>query len=841
MKVTLAQKETSPKKEVEAAEQREPKSRQSFVGSLTDKNNFSETFVRDWKSVLNKKAMSDLTIYVEEDKEISAHKLVLYVRCEAILKDVVSEVSSEGNKKSSDMLMWIDVPYQAALAFLQFLYCGHTSKIIHLVEEDLLSVKRLAQRYQVMELLQYLQVVNGVRARVNKSSDSSPNLAKYDTITYHRHQNSLNPVLPSKQCARAQAVHSPSKHTYTKDTSDFHDQSRELTGKSVSPVSSQIRDINSKEIHVSAESELCSTGSASPDLFLEDVGECDEEHVETLSQESRNSMDCLLSLIDKPSLSQSNTQTNSTVLCQVYPTVSSIQPSPSLQKCGTSPVTVINVEVSIPNDVQINSSSQSYDNKCILSGEDLSCVEHDVDTQNKYDFLPPTLGQRNYMDTSESISNTSSVKIKAQGNLLGSNSENVQQSSQSEVCNECIPLQDSKEMTVEAESTFDSIDFLEHLLSDSHTKTSSKYIQRDVNRRGTSKRKHSGSNTASDCCSSLVKKTCRHNVQHETVETFSGMTELNERSDKMNNIEGDVIETFDLTQSSTGSESIESQGLTLTSPVRKSIVGTNIETVQKSTVATKEYSDLTICNYEHLSKKSAESNTTDGISKSEHLHNNRVTRVEENAMTVEQEENVQEDTPIQLDNMQVHDDWDKYDEMCHASVPYIFSQCLSQLLSTEYISQKSVKSRISSSNSRRSLSLSPSHLKSPIQGSIPNLFPSCSSSPVRKAKKASKNMKEPSSVSNIHESPRVKDVLENSLLAQLNESVFWRDENAPTLRMSPKPTTPANHTNIADHRTPTQRQMNLDFSDRVTPPVDYSAMKTPQLKVYLFTYFSPDF
>jgi hypothetical protein len=840
---TLVQTKTDHKKETEAAEERRLKARRSFVDQLTDestdRNSFTEMLINDWKSLLNKKTMSDLTIYVEKDKEIPGHKLVLYVRCRAILKDVVSEVSVEATKKASDMLLWVDVSYTAALAFLRFLYCGLTNKILHLNEEDLLNVKRLAQRYRLMELLQYLQVVNSVRVRVNKSTNSSPSspqeLTLHHNITHWRKRNSLHPTSPSNQCAGFLATTSPKKQMYAEDTFSSHDLSAELTKKSICSVSSKMRE-TSNEFHESAESGSYSNARVSPDLFTEDVG----EYVETLSQENRSSMDYLLSMIGKSSLSQSNSQTNCTEMSSdklTCPTMSSIHPSPSHLKNGSVLVTFINDEVSIQNDMHI--SSQPHDNKSTSPGKDLICIKHDDDDddiQDKCDFLTATLAQRNHTSTPESISNTSSLKIKAQRNVSVLNYEKFQQSSQPEEArNECILLQDSQEDTVNVESANDGIDFLEHLLSDSH----SKHVQRDIKGRVESKRKHTESDTVSDHCSSLTKKVCRDSFEHEIVETFFATTELKEESDKFRKFEDNGIETFDLTQGSTDSESTEPQGFTLTQPIRESVVSSNIETEQNFSSATKEYSETTICN--DLFQKSEESSTTDETSKCEHLDNDSKTSVEENTTSVEQnKETVLAHRPMKLDNMQDHDDWDKFDEMCHASVPQIFSQCLSQLISTQPTSQISVKSRtssnkcrISQNNSCRSLRLSPSHPKSPIQG-FPNLSSSYSRSPVRKAEKISKNIKE--LPSHIQKSHKGKDVLENSLLAQLNESVFWRDENEPTLRISAKQTIPTDHRNIADHRTPTQKQTTVRFSDKVTPPADYSAMKTPQLKVSAFTY-----
>jgi hypothetical protein len=840
---TPVQLKTNHKKETEAAEERRPKARQSFVDQLrdknTNKNSFTEVFINDWKSLLNKKAMSDLTIYVEEDKEIPGHKLVLYIRCRLVLKDVVSEVSAEATKGASDMLLWVDVSYTAALAFLQFLYCGLTNKILQLNEEDMSDVKRLAQRYRLMELLQYLQVVSSVRAKVNKSTSSSlsspEELTLEHNVTHRRKWNFLYPAPPSNQYTGSLTTPSPEKQMNSDDMFSSHDLSTELTGKSVCSVSHKMREA-SNEFHESAESGLYSNNArVSPDLFTENVEEC----VKALSQESRSSMDYLLSMIGKSS-SQCNSQTNFMEMSSdklTSATMSSVHPSASHVKNGSLPVAVIDDEVSVPNNTHISSSLQSH-NKNTSPGKDMTCIEcddNDGDIQDKCDFLPFTLTPRNHMSTPETTSSTSSVKIEAQRNVSGLNYENFQQSSHpEEACNDCVPLQDSQEDTINVVSASDGIDFLEHLLSDSHSK------QRDIKGTVESKRKHTEGDTISDHGNSVTKKVCRDSFEHEIVKMLSDTTELKE-SDKFRKFENDVIETFDLTQDSTDSELMEPQGFTLTPPIRENITGENVETEQNFSSTSKEYSKNTTCN--DLFQKSEESSTTDEISKSEHLDNGRKTGTEESSTSAKQkEETVLVHRSMELANMQVCDDWDKFDEMCHASVPEIFSRCLSQLISTQPTSQKSLKSRTSpnkhrilQNNSYRSLRLLPSHPRLSVQGS-PNLSSSGSRSSVRKVQNTSKNIKE--LPSHIQKSPKWKDIVENSLLAQLNESVFWRDENEPTLRSSPKHTVPTDHSFTGDHRTPTQKQTNVRFSDKVTPPADYSAMKTPQLKVPVFTYIT---
>lgn len=913
---------------METAKLRDAKARQSFVPSLTDesacKDSFAETLISDWKSVLNKKVMSDLTIYVEKDLEIPAHKLVLYVRCRAILKDVVPEISVETKKKTSDMLLWVDVSYRAALAFLYFVYCGVTSKILHLEEDDFLNVKRLAERYHVSELLHYLRVMSAVRGSINKSRNSSLDmLVPHGSTTDHRKHNSLHERNSSNQCASPEAVPSPQKQMYSNNTFTSHDNSAELSERSVSSKT------YSKEFHESAELGLSSRVSASPDLFIKDIG---EPVMKPLTQEDISSMAYLINMMRQPSLSQSNTQVDSTrmpsdklsqnntqisssevssdklsqnstqvssaevlsdklsqsktqisstelssdQLSQSKTQISSaevssdkllqsntqiislqmpldawsqsntqvsssqmssdkqsltlscaVHHSPSLQNS----IAVSDCKVSRPSDMQISSVSQSHDSKCVLYDTNLMSVEHVYNNHNDFYFFSSPMASKNHTYTSDSVSNTSVVNIKAERNSLDKNSVNFQQSSQSEMYSQLQPSQGTKR---EVEKSFEGINFCEQLLSDPHSRTSSTCVEGDVKERVELKRKHPESDTVRDRCSSCTKKIHRDRVENESAKTLIIKSELTETYNNFRELEKDV-EVLDLTQSSTDSEFIEPQDPLPVSPVRESVIDTNIKSEKNSVSSGTECGDVTICN--NLLMKSEESQTADETSECMNFDTGGETRGEENITTGQQKESVEEETPMQFDKKQMSHEWDKFDEMCHASVPQIFSQCLSQLLSSQSTTQKSLKSRTSSHKSQcsstKSLSLSPCP-ESVGQRSITNHSPSRGSSSVRKRKKMSKRVEDLPSVLPSRKSPTVKEIMENSLLAQLNESIFWRDENAPTLSMSPKQAVMTDQGNILEHRTPVQKSATVSCLDTVTPPADYSAMKTPQLKVCLF-------
>ena len=868
---------TGSKEETKTAEHREPQARQSFLASLTDesvyKDSFAGTLISDWRSVLNKNVMSDLTIYVEKDLEIPAHKLVLYVRCRAILKDVVSELSVKTNKKTSDMLLWVDVSYRAALAFLHFLYCGVTSKIFHLKEDDLLNVKRLAERYHVSELLHNLRVVSAVRGSVNKSRNSSLDLMMpHDSITHRRKHHSFQEKNPTNQFASPEAIPLPQKQLYSNNTFNSLDNSAELRERSVSS------ETNCKDFHESAEPGLCSRVSASPDLFIKNPGELD---MNPSTQEDISSMVYLINMIHQQPLSQSNTQVSSAWMssdklpqsnkqissAQVSldslsqsnaqirsPEVSSdiqsnnqvscwqlssdkqsaalsyaIHPSPSLQKS----VAVSDCEVSRPSDMQISYVSQSHGNKCVLYGSDLMCTEHVYNNHNESDFFSSPVTSRNHTYTLDSVSNASVVKVKPERNSLGKNSVNLQRSSQSEMCSQLQPSQGIKQ---EVESASDGINFLEHLSSDPHPGHSNTCIQGDVKETMDLKRRHSESDSVSDHCNSYTKKLCNNRVVNETIKTLTIKSELKEESNDFKELEND-IEVFDLTQSSTDSEFTVPQDPLPVPPVIESGVDTNIKSENSSIGYGTECTDVTICNNSLI--KSEENKTSDETSEYKYFDGGGEARGDENIKVGQQKEGVEEETPVQFSNKQISNEWDEFDEMCHTSVPQIFSQCLSQLLSSQSTTQKSPKSRtssykseISKCRSTKSLSLS-SHPESVIQGSIANCSPSCGSSSVRKRMQMSKSVEDLPFIFPTRKSSTVNEVTETSLLAQLNDSVLWRDENVPTLSMSPKQAVRTDHGNMLEQRTPIQKLATISCLDTVTPPADYSAMKTPQLKVCL--------
>jgi len=88
--------------------------------------------------------MSDITIFSKDEHEIPAHILVLHVQCPDILNDIITEES--GTHKSKKMIMWSEYSYEACMAFLELIYSGEEQLISPQYRKDYLH---LVTRYNV--------------------------------------------------------------------------------------------------------------------------------------------------------------------------------------------------------------------------------------------------------------------------------------------------------------------------------------------------------------------------------------------------------------------------------------------------------------------------------------------------------------------------------------------------------------------------------------------------------------------------------------------------------------------------------------------------------------------
>lgn len=119
---------------------------------------FINTVITNWGDSLNDSSASDIIIFVKNDKYIWAHKLVLHIQCSNMLLDVTSnDTLLFTNIK--EKISWIDVSYNIALAFLEFIYCGIIEKYSNILDDlnNYPFLKDLAKKYKVKELFVFLE------------------------------------------------------------------------------------------------------------------------------------------------------------------------------------------------------------------------------------------------------------------------------------------------------------------------------------------------------------------------------------------------------------------------------------------------------------------------------------------------------------------------------------------------------------------------------------------------------------------------------------------------------------------------------------------------------------
>ncbi|XP_043577650.1 putative uncharacterized protein DDB_G0282133 isoform X2 [Bombus pyrosoma] len=119
---------------------------------------FTDTIITNWSNTLNDSSASDIIIFVNNDKYIWAHKLVLYVQCSNILLDVTPN-DTLFFTKIKEKISWGNISYNIALAFLEFIYCGIIKKYLDVLD-DLASfpfLRNLARKYKVTKLFVFLE------------------------------------------------------------------------------------------------------------------------------------------------------------------------------------------------------------------------------------------------------------------------------------------------------------------------------------------------------------------------------------------------------------------------------------------------------------------------------------------------------------------------------------------------------------------------------------------------------------------------------------------------------------------------------------------------------------
>lgn len=122
----------------------------------------------DYKSLVNNEFMSDITVFVKQERSIYAHKLVFYARCNSILADIVEETE---NGVTKAMIMWMEFGYESVVAFLEYIYADATDSLRKLDEDQLSNLSELCTRYRLNDLKRSIQQLD--RDEEPPASDST--------------------------------------------------------------------------------------------------------------------------------------------------------------------------------------------------------------------------------------------------------------------------------------------------------------------------------------------------------------------------------------------------------------------------------------------------------------------------------------------------------------------------------------------------------------------------------------------------------------------------------------------------------------------------------------------
>ncbi|XP_024936852.1 uncharacterized protein LOC107263716 isoform X4 [Cephus cinctus] len=153
----------------------------------------------NWGETLNQSPMSDVIIYLKGDKHIWVHKLVLFVRCPEMMLEIIPNDNIKF-QQIKEKICWPDVAYCTALAFLEFIYCGIISRNEYIFNDtDTLSMlRKMARKYRVKDLFTYFRerekefeaIENKVEEKVCNTPKTSDNNSSASTKIINDHPKS---------------------------------------------------------------------------------------------------------------------------------------------------------------------------------------------------------------------------------------------------------------------------------------------------------------------------------------------------------------------------------------------------------------------------------------------------------------------------------------------------------------------------------------------------------------------------------------------------------------------------------------------------------------------------
>lgn len=131
------------------------------------------SLISNWSDALNDSSFSDMLVLSKNQRQIWVHKLVFLIRCPSILDDI-KKCENERFPRIKESIDWEDIERSAALAFLEFIYCGVIRQHQQAITDETLQkqIRNLARKYRIKELFDYLrdQVDETVKAETKEET-----------------------------------------------------------------------------------------------------------------------------------------------------------------------------------------------------------------------------------------------------------------------------------------------------------------------------------------------------------------------------------------------------------------------------------------------------------------------------------------------------------------------------------------------------------------------------------------------------------------------------------------------------------------------------------------------
>ncbi|KAB7505446.1 Structure-specific endonuclease subunit SLX4, partial [Armadillidium nasatum] len=173
---------------------------------------FYSKLIYDWSCLLASGENSDLVI-VTEGSKIPVHSLVLFCRCSKILAEVIEEELYPTNEIFSPKkkwLNWCEFSFEAAYAFIVYLYTGVCPVKRKDKDDTWLGLYDLALKYSCSELIEHLESIYKIASDDDPVKENVENLEKCSVSeSIDRFSKQISQTLVNNNCSHTESQRIP--------------------------------------------------------------------------------------------------------------------------------------------------------------------------------------------------------------------------------------------------------------------------------------------------------------------------------------------------------------------------------------------------------------------------------------------------------------------------------------------------------------------------------------------------------------------------------------------------------------------------------------------------------